>query len=136
MIKNGNKFKTKEWFIPQEILGGTIKMRGMFLRGLFDSDGDVGFDFKDKEKIYRYPRIRLSSTNKSAILEVKEMLLGFGIGCYIVTEIKRMKNIITVQRIVIRGLKRSKLFNQLVGFGIQRKQDALNNYIKNGGKQQ
>lgn len=81
LLSYSKTFRTKEWGVPLVIMKQNKKVKGMFLKGLFDSDGCIVFEWKERK--YRYPSIRFDSTNKEGIIQVKNLLEDLGIGCYI-----------------------------------------------------
>lgn len=132
-----NSFKTKEWTVPTIVSNSSDSIKGMFLRGIFDSEADVTFDaMKDTGITYCYPRIRFSSTNKEGTLQVKHLLESIGIGSYLVSEnIKIKKYKVISYRLILKKMLRCKLFQDKVGFGITRKRNLLSKFIQNGGRQ-
>jgi intein-encoded DNA endonuclease-like protein len=110
------KFDTKNWGVPREILKSEdSKIISSFLRGVFDSEGSVNKSC-----------ISMASINKRGIEQVSYLLSKLGInnkvgfakrGCYVLWIFRR---------------ERFKIFNDKVGFTINRKENKLKSIIENG----
>lgn len=109
------KFGTFEWRVPKEILNcNNEKIISSFLRGIYDSEGSVA-----------RAAITTSSVSKKGIKEISWLLKRLGI-----------KNKICLYRnkyytLYIFRKERFKIYREKVGFTIKRKQERLNEILKN-----
>lgn len=94
--------------IPDEIISSEKKMIKSVLRGMFNTDGGVGFD---KRKTYKNPYIRVNYTSASPVLisQLHDILAGFSIPHSIHTKGN-------TEMIQINGEKNVKLFLSEIGF--------------------
>lgn len=101
--------KVYSFQVPKEILEASPEIKGAFLRGLFDTDGCVFFDFR---KAYRnpYPRLQLSLQNELAIQQVYSLL----------EELHLNPTLSKKTMIQINGIYFVKLFLKMVGFSNQK----------------
>ncbi|MBI4015933.1 MAG: methionine adenosyltransferase [Candidatus Aenigmarchaeota archaeon] len=117
--------------VPEAIWNGTKSNVAAFLRGLFDTDGSVRIDGRNKTS----PRAHLATTSKQLAEDVQLLLLNFGIISHIcktepgkVSEIRGRK--ITSQHalynVIIKGTDSIRIFKNEVGFQLPRKQAILN----------
>lgn len=122
------KSHTKDWRVPLFIKDGNNSIKSSFIRGMFDSEGDV--TLSKKEGKYYYPRTRFSNTNEVGTLELKQLMKSIGVDSYISREHRMIdKYEVNVVRIIISGLKRNKSFFNLIGFSIKKKQEKLRRYL-------
>ena len=98
--------------VPKIIMKSSKNIVSAFLRGLFDTDGTVD----DK-------MVSLCSVSKKLIKEVQVLLLNFGIISRV--HIKKTKSDLGISYILTISGDDVELFNQYIGFGLQRKQDRL-----------
>ncbi len=96
--------------IPQEILDAPEHMLRATLRGMFNTDGGVGFD---KRKVYVKPYVRVNYTSASPKLieQLHEILENFGIPHSI-----HLRPEGRAQQIQINGEKNVMLFLGKIGF--------------------
>ncbi len=100
--------------IPKEILDSEDKFICATLRGMFDTDGGIGFD---KRKIYKKPYIRVNYTSVSHRLidQIMELLSEYKIPASVYN-----KNDTSAREIQINGENNVKLFLDKIGFSNQR----------------
>jgi stage V sporulation protein R len=110
-IKLEDKARTKK--IPIMILRSPKSVMSAFLRGYFDADAYAG-----KEGI------RLSSASEELIRMVQIVLLNYGI-----LSTQRLHQDECIQ-LEITGASAARFLNE-IGFGLERKQQALRNYVEN-----
>ena len=125
-----SKAKSFDKKVPEAIWNGTKTNVAAFLRGLFDTDGCVRIDGRNKTS----PRIHFATTSKQLAEEVQLLLLNFGIISKIYkTEPGRVSSIkgrkITTQHalynLTIKGAESVQIFKKEIGFGLQRKMKML-----------
>lgn len=104
--------KSQDKKVPKIIMKSSKNIVSAFLRGLFDTDGTVD------DKV-----VSLCSVSKKLIKEVQVLLLNFGIISRI--HIKKTKSDLGISYILTISGDDVELFNQYIGFGLQRKQDRL-----------
>lgn len=124
LFRYSASFKSKIWELPQQVVDAPIEIKSAFLRGLYDSEAHVR-DRKGQSEI------NLCSGNNNSLLKVKKMLENdFQIKTY------EGKNNSGVSVIVITKYDSLIKFRDLIGFTINRKQDALshalNSYKRKG----
>ncbi len=102
--------------IPSEIYKN-IDFLKFTLRGMFNTDGGVGYD---KRKIYKYPYIRVnySSASSSLINQIHDILIYFNIN-HSIHQRER------TQMIQINGNKNVRQFISQIGFSNERHTDKL-----------
>lgn len=114
LLKYG-KFGTLEWKVPEEILNcNDEKIISNFLRGIYDSEGSVAKS-----------AVTISSVSKKGIKGISYLLKKLGI-----------KNKIRLYRkkyytLYIFRKERFKIYREKIGFTIKRKQERLNEMLKN-----
>lgn len=92
-----------------------------FLRGLFDSDGHIGFrkcygKYKSfKTHFHHYPFISLTTISLKLAEEVSFMLKELGINNFVSIYSPRKLNENTTYKIIINGVKRVNLWMNLIG---------------------
>ena len=104
--------KAQDKKVPKIIMKSSKNIVSAFLRGLFDTDGTVN------DKV-----VSLCSVSKKLIKEVQVLLLNFGIISRV--HIKKTKSDLGISYILTISGDDVELFNQCIGFGLQRKQDRL-----------
>ena len=117
--------------VPEAIWNGTKTNVAAFLRGLFDTDGCVRIDGRNRTT----PRIHLATTSKKLAEEVQLLLLSFGS----VSALRRTEAAGKVARIrgrtltsrralysvTLKGTESVRRFRKEVGFGLPRKAKVL-----------
>jgi hypothetical protein len=105
--------------IPQEILDAGSPFVEATLRGMFDTDGGVGFD---KRKTYKKPYVRINYTSASfhLIEQVSELLCSFNILHTVHT-----RNNGRARQIQINGETEVKKFLKQIGFSNPRHLNKL-----------
>jgi DNA helicase HerA-like ATPase/transcriptional regulator with XRE-family HTH domain len=113
--------KTKE--IPDMVMRSSEKSKRKFLRTFYDCEGCM----EDHE-------ITLASASKEVVDSLSYMLLEFGIVSRISYREKRATNSDhegdTYYRLCISGVDQMQKFAEEIGFGIERKQEKLENYLE------
>lgn len=71
--------KTKTVTMPEYIRNADKQIRFAFIRGLFDTDGCLRFERKNKDTNHKYPRLEFSTSSKQLCEDLFVMLneLGF-----------------------------------------------------------
>ena len=123
--------KSFEKIVPSAIFNASKENCAAFLRGLFDTDGSIRIDGRNKNT----KRIHLATTSRRLAEEVQMLLLNFGIISRIFTvEVVGKKGIIngrtinsthTRYDVTIKGNKSIQLFKEHIGFALARKQKIL-----------
>jgi stage V sporulation protein R len=109
-INLSDKARSKK--IPAPVLCSPKEVMSAFLRGYFDADayaGEVG--------------IRLSSSSEELIRTVQIILLNYGIFS------TQRQHLYDIMQLEITGAS-AALFLYEIGFGLERKQDALREYVE------
>jgi len=110
------KFGTFEWRVPKGILNGNDKkVISNFLRGMYDSEGTVSKS-----------SIALSSVNKKGLGDISKLLKILGIKSSIYMYRNKYYNLYIFRK------ERFKIYKEKVGFTIKRKENRLNEVLKNG----
>lgn len=108
--------------IPDLILRSSKECKQKFLRAFFDAEGCM----EDHE-------ITLSSASQDIVNKISYMLLEFGIVARMSKKEKRATNSDhdgdIYHRISISSAKQMEKFSQQIGFGMERKQEKLENYL-------
>jgi len=121
------KYHTRDWIIPEIVR----ESPSAFLKGFFDSEGDVTLYLKHSS--YRYPCVRASSVNKEGILQIQQLLQNLKITSSLFEEhLKRPKGY-TFYRIRIKGVKPILRFCEKVGFLLPSKINKLHNLMNQLG---
>ncbi len=109
--------KSYSVIIPYEIINSNNKFLNSTLRGMFNTDGGVGFD---KRKSYKKPYIRVnySSASKKLIYQVHKILNKY----LIRHSIHKRGNTWMIQ---VNGVENVKLFLSEIGFSNKRHLDKL-----------
>jgi len=110
--------------VPWVILESPPEVQGAFLRGLFDTDGGVS------------RLIHLTTTSGRLASEVQQMLLHLGIvsGKVLLRESLPEKGWAPAYRVQVTGSSDSALFEQLVGFSVPAKVQALHCRVRGGSR--
>jgi intein-encoded DNA endonuclease-like protein len=120
ILKYGS-FKTENWKVPIEIKKSTPVCKHCFLRGFYDSEGDVD---------EKYHRVGLTSINSVGLKEVQNFLNELGIRNSFLEQKtygnRKYKFILRIQ-----DRKSLEMFCRKIGFTIERKQKALQKILKN-----
>lgn len=121
-INSIGDFRKDNWRIPKIIKESKKSIKCAFIRGFFDSEGEID------EKI---GRIGATSMNLKGLLEIKELLGSINIRSTIIKRKDPRPN--TSQKYVLRIHDKNsiRLFYELIGFTIQRKQNILKEYCLN-----
>lgn len=115
LIPKGKKCYTVK--IPLELINSEEKFLNSTLRGMFNTDGGIGFD---KRKTYKKPYIRVNytSASKELINQVHEILLKY----LVKHSVHQRGNTWMIQ---INGVKNVKLFLSKIGFSNNRHLNKL-----------
>ncbi|MFB6158423.1 MAG: helicase HerA domain-containing protein [Candidatus Nanohalobium sp.] len=109
--------------VPDIVMRSSEKSKKKFLRTFYDCEGCM----EDHE-------ITLSSASKEVINSLSYLLLDFGIVSRISSKEKRATNSDhegdTYYRLAISGVDQMQKFAEKIGFGIERKQEKLEKYIR------
>ncbi len=118
--------------VPEAIWNGTGTNVAMFLRGLFDTDGCIRIDGRNKTS----PRAHLATTSRKLAEDVQILLLNFGITSHICktaaagkkTFIKGrvVKSKRALYNLIIKGAQSIRIFKEQIGFNLPRKAELLN----------
>ncbi len=118
--------------IPKSVLNAPKPVAAAFLRGLFDTDGTVRPDGRNKTAA----DIRLTTTSKNLAREIQQLLLNFGIISAIQTVETTGKTAIIKNRVItsrrplyhvrMKGGDSAAVFQKEIGFGLSRKAAILN----------
>lgn len=114
-LLNYGNFGTFEWRVPNEVMNSNNKnILSNFLKGIYDSEGSITKSC-----------ILMSASNKKGIKDISFLLKKLGIENKIgITKINHY--ILWIFR-----KERFKIFRYRIGFTIKRKQDKLNEILKN-----
>jgi len=115
-INSFGDFKGDIWRVPDAIKNSNFKIKCLFLKGFFDSEGEV-----DKKS----GRVGATSMNLEGLMEVGDLLSDLKIRFTIIKRKDLRPN--TSQKYVLRIHDKAsiKLFYELIGFTINRKQNIL-----------
>lgn len=115
-INSIGQFKKENWKIPEIIKNSDSNIKIAFLRGFFDSEGEI-----DKKSC----RVGATSMNLNGLVEIKRMLEDFGIRNTIIKRKDPRPN--THQKYILRINDKNSIesFNELIGFTILRKQEIF-----------
>jgi intein-encoded DNA endonuclease-like protein len=121
-INSIGNFKGDIWRIPEVIKNSSDRVRSAFLKGFFDSEGEI-----DK----KIGRVGAVSINFEGLEEIGILLNGLGIKFTIIKKKDLRPN--TSQKYVLRIHDKNsiKLFYELIGFTIKRKQEILIKFVSN-----
>ena len=103
-----------DWELKEPILNSSLEIKKEFLRALFDDEGSV----RNKYTISLY------STNKRGLSQIKEILEEFGIKSRFEEGFGAKRNVYAL------SIKDFKLFNDMIGFGLVRKKQKLEEFLK------
>lgn len=119
-INSIGQFKKGNWLVPDMIKNADTEIKSAFIKGFFDSEGEI-----DKQ----IGRVGATSINLEGLEEIKKILESMGIRNTIIKRKDIRPN--THQKYVLRIHDKQSiaLFNQFIGFTIQRKQDILNSFL-------
>ncbi len=123
--------KSFEKIVPKMIFNASKNNCAAFLRGLFDTDGCVRIDGRNKNTI----RVHFATTSKKLAEQVQLLLLNFGIISSIATVKVDHRNAFIRGRkinskharydLTIKGSSSVKLFSECIGFNLSRKKQLL-----------
>lgn len=119
-INSIGEFKKYNWFIPNSIKKSNSDIKCSFLRGFFDSEGEI-----DKS----IGRVGATSMNYLGLMEVSLMLGELNIRNTIIKRKDSRPNTHQKYALRIHDKKSIILFSNLIGFTISRKQKVLNNFV-------
>lgn len=105
-----------EWRVPKIIIGSNNLSKSSFLKGFFDSEGEI-----DKQ----IGRIGATSVNLEGLNQVGDLLTDLGIAYTIIKRKDNRPNTHQKYLLRINDKKSIKLFSELIGFTINRKQQVL-----------
>lgn len=110
-----NKYKIG---IPKIIINSNNKIIFSFIRGLFDTDGSITFQRKDKNLVHKYPIIKIGLKSKKIIKQLSNLLsLNKFSHCTLYDFKKPLKNkIFFGNNIYISGKKNLKRWMNLINF--------------------
>jgi len=113
--------------IPEEILKAEKKFLNSTLKGMFNTDGGIGFD---RRKSYKKPYIRVNYTSASEklIKQLHEILLKYSIK-HSIHKKKNMNNEKVVYMIQINGTENVKKFILKIGFSNNRHLNKIKNFL-------
>ncbi len=124
--------------VPKSIFGASKPVMAAFLRGLFDTDGCVRKEGRNKTT----PKIHLAATSRELAGEVQLLLLNFGIISKIYAfDARGKKSAISgrtviskhvLYHVVLKGSESSRIFKNEIGFGLPRKQSILASLFSDG----
>jgi len=115
-INSIGSFKGDVWRIPKAIIVSNERIKCAFLKGFFDSEGEV-----DK----KIGRVGATSINLKGLEDVGSLLSGFGIRYTIIPVKDKRPNTRQKYKLRIHDKMSIKLFYELIGFTIKRKQEVL-----------
>jgi transcriptional regulator with XRE-family HTH domain len=107
-------FREKDWKIPSEILFSDKQIKAAYLKGVFDSQGNVNF-------IENTRNVNLRSYNKSGLKQIQELLLALMIKSSLSDKGRRL---------YIYGKDDIENFAKNINFSIKRKTNLLKNLLK------
>ena len=126
------KVRATDKNVPEAIWHGTKSNIAAFLKGLFDTDGCVRIDGRNKTT----PRIHLATTSKLLAEEIQTLLLNFGIiskiykadsvGKISYINGRKVTSRHALYNLTIKGAESVQSFKKEIGFGLSRKTDILN----------
>jgi len=116
-------FGSRNWKIPKAIFDGNTKVKAMYLRGFYDSEGSIHFK---KSKGLHFPLLEASTINPST-LDIPALLSALSIrsSCWI-SERPNSK----YYTVGISDLRSLRIFAEKIGFNIHRKQLKLLKYLR------
>ena len=119
-ILNISDFKVSDWKIPEQIILGGADLKLAFLKGFFDSEGEI-----DKKN----GRVGAISINFFGLRDIKNILQNFSIRSTIIK--RKDSRLNSRQKYVLRihDKKSIFLFYELIGFTIVRKQRILKDFL-------
>ncbi len=128
--------KSFEKEVPETIFNASRGNCAAFLRGLFDTDGSIRIDGRNKNT----KRIHLATTSKKLAEQVQLLLLNFGIISRIyavsVDNIKRgsikgriINSVHARYDLTIKGSNSINIFLNEIGFGLENKQKKLESCV-------
>jgi intein-encoded DNA endonuclease-like protein len=120
-INHIGNFGKYAWKVPGPIKNSPKKIKCAFIRGFFDSEGNI----EKKSK-----RISATSVNLNGLKEISNLLKDIGIRNTIISEKIPRENRFTKHVVRIQDRKSIELFNKNIGFTIKRKQNILDECIK------
>lgn len=115
----GVLFKTETWRVPEHIKNAAADIKVNFLRGFFDSEGNV-----------ETRRVQATSTNIAGLQDVQKLLTCIGIRSSIAPQRKARGNRVQSYNLRIQDRKSVEVFCERIGFSILRKQKALEDVVK------
>ena len=121
LLKYG-ELKTENWKIPKIIKKSDLNIQAIFLKGLYDSEGDVDKSCK---------RIGLTSINGTGLDEVKNVLNNFNIRCTIIIQKDLKPNRKTRYVLRVQDRKSVETFYRFINFTIKYKKENLKQIINN-----
>ncbi len=106
------EFRSSTWYVPSQIFSADLSIKREFLRALFDDEGTVVRDRKQRV-------VRLYSINLNGLLQIQRILQEFDMESRITPGYGFKRNVF--------GLipKDTKRFAEKIGFNLSRKQSLL-----------
>lgn len=114
-------FKTNKWGVPQEIKNSNKNIQSAFIRGFFDSEGNV--DTKSR-------KLGVTSVNLFGLQNIQDLLKSSSISSAIYSRRSRGNRAATYY-LQIHGRQNIEKFSNKIGFAIARKQRLLDKLISN-----
>jgi len=116
------KFRSENRNIPKEVFKSTREVKKEFIKAFFDDEGSVIIGNKE---------IRLYSTNKNGLQEMKNLLNEFNIKSKLRSGYGKKRNVFAL---VIKDIESIKNFANNIGFDLERKQTKLSNILSISAK--
>lgn len=116
LLAISNSYRTEKWVVPNKILKSSKIIKSYFLKGFYDSEGNV--DIKSK-------RISLTSINEKGLKQIRNILYEFGIRSTITKRNKVKGNRNPICNLQIHDRKSVACFFKKIFFGMQRKNRSL-----------
>jgi len=121
-INSIGEFRKENWTVPKIIKESDEDVKCTFIKGFFDSEGEI-----DKQ----IGRVGATSMNLEGLKEIQELLNDLKIRSTIILVKDLRPNTSQKYRLRINDKKSIILFNDLIGFTIQRKQQILDQFVNN-----
>lgn len=113
--------------IPLEIIKAEEKLLNSTIKGMFNTDGGIGFD---RRKTYKKPYIRINytSASKKLIEQINKVLLTYSIKHSVHKKENKNKEK-TIYMIQINGIENAKKFLSKIGFSNERHLNKIQDLI-------
>lgn len=113
-------FKKDNWNVPKIIRDSSNNIKCAFIKGFFDSEGEI-----DK----KIGRVGATSMNLKGLEEIGNLLQNLGIKYTVIKKKDTRPNTSQKYSLRIHDKISIKLFYELIGFTIQRKQNILKEFL-------